>query len=250
MNKISIHAAPRSGSSWLGEILNSSPAAHYKYQPMFAYRFRGFLNEGSTREEIDEFFERIHQTPDDFCDQVAARNAGRLPTFAKGVCTHVIYKEVRFHQVLWNVVRRARDVRFVFLIRNPFASLASWKSAPREFRADLGWRFEEEWRYALRKNLNRPEEFNGYERWKDATTIFDTLAARYSDRVMLISYQQLVRQTADVVARLFEFCGLPLTEQTRDDVGRLPHELLVGDEHDAVGIARGERVEDRGGVLP
>jgi hypothetical protein len=242
MNKIAIHAAPRSGSSWLGEILNSSPAVTYKYQPMFAYRFRGLLNEGSTTAEIDEFFEELRRTPDNFCDQVSGRAAGRLPLFSKEQCTHVIYKEVRFHQVLWNVVRRSVGVRFVFLIRNPFSSLVSWKRAPREFRGDLGWSFEEEWRFALRKNLNRPEEFNGYERWKDAAAIFDTLAARYPDRVTLISYKQLVTQTEEEVTRLFDFCGLPITDQTRAFLSK--SRLPEGGDREPYGVFNGRQNDD------
>lgn len=224
MRRIAIHGAPRSGSSWLGEIVNSSPAVIYKYQPMFAHRFRGLLGECAIEADVDAFFREIVAVDDAFCDQAEARKSGRMPTFTKETATHVAYKEVRFHHLLWNLVRRSRDVQFLFLIRNPMATIASWLGAPREFRADLGWAVAEEWRYAIKKNLNRPEEFNGYERWKDSAAIFDALAARYPERVKLISYRHLVSNTQNVVSDLFDFCDLPITDQTRIflDVSRQP----------------------------
>jgi len=58
MKKIALHSVPRSGSSWIGQILNSSPKVNYKFQPLFSYAFKGYLDENSSRERIDEFFEK------------------------------------------------------------------------------------------------------------------------------------------------------------------------------------------------
>lgn len=42
MHKIAIHSVPRSGSTWLGEILNSSANVKYCFQPLFSYKFKEF----------------------------------------------------------------------------------------------------------------------------------------------------------------------------------------------------------------
>ncbi|MDH5934310.1 hypothetical protein, partial [Vibrio splendidus] len=56
MHKVAIHSVPRSGSSWLGEIINSSPQVNYSFQPLFSYEFKSYLNENSSLENINNFF--------------------------------------------------------------------------------------------------------------------------------------------------------------------------------------------------
>ena len=101
MRKIAIHSVPRSGSTWLGEILNSSPDVKYCFQPLFSYQFKDFLDEGSSREEVDRFFMLLSNTDDDYICQKLQRRAGTLPSPNKSkLATHVIYKEVRYHHIL------------------------------------------------------------------------------------------------------------------------------------------------------
>ena len=45
MKRIAIHSVPRSGSSWLGQILNSSLKVCFRFQPLFSYAFKDYLNE-------------------------------------------------------------------------------------------------------------------------------------------------------------------------------------------------------------
>ena len=59
MKRIAIHSVPRSGSSWLGQILNSSPKVCFRFQPLFSYAFKDYLNEKSSQEDIMTFFEQI-----------------------------------------------------------------------------------------------------------------------------------------------------------------------------------------------
>ena len=66
MQKIAIHSVPRSGSTWLGEILNSSTNVKYCFQPLFSYKFKDYLDERSPKEEIDNFFSMLSDTDDEF----------------------------------------------------------------------------------------------------------------------------------------------------------------------------------------
>ena len=73
----------------------------------------------------------------------------------------------------------------------------------------------EEWRYASKKNLNRPEEYNGFERWKDATRLFVELSQRFPSQFYLCEYRNLVRNLQAEAAAIFAFANLELDEQTR-----------------------------------
>jgi hypothetical protein len=218
--KVAIHGAPRSGTSWLGEILNSSPATVYRYQPLFSYAHKDFLDERSGRADIEEFFRRIAHCRDAFTNQTERRNSGELPRFAKSAMTHVVYKEVRYHHILENMMQQMDDTLLVAIIRSPLAVIDSWLRAPREFRADLGWTELEEWRFAEKKNAGRPEEFNGYEKWKVATRIFMDLRDAYPDRVYLLHYSPLLTDPLTETGKLFDFLDLAVTGATLDFLKR------------------------------
>jgi len=215
MNRIAIHGTPRSGTTWLGEIINSSPEVIYKFQPLFSYGFKSFLGANSPIEQIDEFFQLLCQSNDPFCDQVESRNSGELPYFEKAKKPSAIaYKEVRYHHILHNLARRDPSIKFIFLIRDPAEVLTSWFHAPREFRNDLGWNFEEEWRYAFKKNQKLPENYFGFEKWKESALLFLDLKSRIPERVKIVNYSELRNDLYLQTQNLFDFMGIPLGQQT------------------------------------
>lgn len=215
LQKIAIHGVPRSGTTWLGEILNSNEQVIYKYQPLFSYAFKSYLDEQSDAKRIAQFFAAIAQTPDTFMDQTEQRARGDLPVFLKSTPTHIVYKEVRYHHILANLLQQDPEVKLIALIRNPLAVMASWLAAPREFRRDLGWVVDEEWRNAPSKNENKPEGFYGFEKWKEAAYLFQALAKQYPQRVTVLSYNALLTRPEEETQRLCDFVGLPFTAQMR-----------------------------------
>ena len=66
MDKIAIFGVPRSGTTWLSQILNSHPDVALRFQPLFSYGHKGSLCEYSSVEEIRIFFEEIFCTQDAF----------------------------------------------------------------------------------------------------------------------------------------------------------------------------------------
>ncbi|WP_316016149.1 sulfotransferase [Roseobacter sp. HKCCA0434] len=214
LHPVALHGAPRSGTTWLGEIFNSHPQVRYAFQPMFSYAFKEFLGPDPDAARIAAFWEALAQSDDAFIRQAEKRADGRLPDFGTSAPTHLVYKEVRHHHLLPVLMARAPTLRAVLIVRDPRAVISSWLRAPREFRADLGWRVEEEWRAAPSKNLGRAEEFNGFDRWKDATRIFLDLAAAHPQRVALIRYADLLADPDAGVAGLFDLCGLEVTDRT------------------------------------
>ena len=161
MKRIAIHSAPRSGSSWLGQILNSSTKVCFRFQPLFSYAFKDYLNDKSSREDIVRFFENIAKSSDDFLLQKDKIDNEEYPLFEKDSnLTHIIYKEVRYHNILENLLTKDKDLKVIGLVRNPFAVISSFLNSPREFRKDLGWIEVEEWKLAEKKNNNKQKGKN------------------------------------------------------------------------------------------
>lgn len=215
LQRIAIHGVPRSGTTWLGEILNSNEQVIYKYQPLFSYALKSFLDEHSDLPRIDEFFSRLTTTEDDFLDQRAQRERGDLPCFNKLSPSHIVYKEVRYHNILENLLAQDQSVKLIGLVRNPLAAMASWLAAPREFRRDLGWDQMAEWRAAPSKNQGLAEEFYGFDKWKEAANLFHKLAAIYPERVKITAYSELLAEPEEQAQQICQFAGLEFTEQMR-----------------------------------
>lgn len=215
---VAIHSVPRSGSSWLGQIVNSSPTVVYKYQPLFSYAFKDRLSPNSTRLEIETFFNEIAETSDPFLDQIDAVERGIYPKFKKDTSfTHVAYKEVRYHHILENLLTELPSIRLIGIVRSPLGVLASWKSAPKEFHAD--WDFEREWRNAISKNNGRPEEFYGFEKWKWVAALFLDFEQRFPDRFQLVRYRNLIDRPFETCKSIFEFLNLSWNDQTARFLG-------------------------------
>jgi hypothetical protein len=217
MQKVAIHSVPRSGSTWLGNIFSSHPNVKFSYQPLFSYAFKGYLTSRSSKIQINNFFEKIVYSDDHFINQNEDKSKGIVPIFQnKNTCTHSVYKEVRYHYILDNMLKRCEDVKVIFLIRNPLSVLKSWFDAPREFRSERGWVFEDEWFFAQKKNLSKAEEYNGYAKWKEVAQLFLKLNKVYPNQTCLISYSELLNEPTQTTKQLFDFVGLELTQQTLD----------------------------------
>ena len=217
MQRIAIHSAPRSGSTWLGELFNSNPAIVYKYQPLFSFAFKSKLTPTSNQKDILNFFKDISGKDDDFLDQTLARTSGKMPTFKKEETpTTIVYKEVRYHHILENLLQQDPELKIIGLIRNPYAVVQSWLNSPKEFRKDLGWNELEEWRFSSKKNLAKPEEFNGFEKWKEVAYLFLRLEKTNPNQFKIVYYDDLLNDTESTIKNLFEFCNLQFTENTRN----------------------------------
>lgn len=213
---IALHSVPRSGSSWLGEIINSSPNIKYAFQPLFSYAFKGQLTNTSSVSEIETFYDQLKRNNDEFVCQTAARASSTKPTFAKANITHIAYKEVRYHYVLANLLQQIPEQKVIGLVRHPLAVLSSWKAAPREFRTDLGWSFEQEWREAKLKNQDKPEEYFGFNKWKEVALLYKALEAQFPDQFKLVHYSNLLADTMLESKSIFEFLDLEFSQQSSD----------------------------------
>lgn len=237
---VSIHGVPRSGTSWLGQILNSSPDVAFRFQPLFSYRYKGALNNHSSAEEIQSFFMDILNTDDAFVLMRDPKIHVGYPNPIKNEePTHLIFKNVRYHYILPNLLDKVPSHKAVAIIRDPRAVINSWYHAPREF--EHSWKLAEEWKFASKKNLGRVEEFFGYEKWKEAATLFMALRERYPERVLIIRYQDLHESTSETITEILGHIQLShshaIDEFIQHSKGSLiddPNSVLrAGHRHDA-----------------
>lgn len=228
---IAIFGVPRSGTSWLGQLFNSSERVAYRYQPLFSYAFKGRLNENSTLDEINAFHLDLIASKDEFVLQSKNISGKSAPQFSKQIPTHLIWKEVRYLHIIENLIRNS-DTKVIGIIRHPCAVLNSWHKAPKEFNPD--WNFREQWKTGDLKNLNRKEEFYGFDKWSEAVIEFTRLQNIYPKQFFIVKYEELVQDTSNVLVSLFEFIGLEFTPQVQDFI----HESTANDDGDPYGVHR------------
>jgi hypothetical protein len=212
---IIIGGVPRSGTSWLGQIFDSSPEVRFRFQPLFSYAFKGRLSHESTAEEIRTFLEDLYQSQDDFLLQTDKRKSGQYPIFTKAKNENIlVFKENRYQNLFAKFLNSFEDLKFVGIIRNPCAVLNSWIKNPREFPP--GSEIQKEWRMGQCKNEGREEEFFGYYKWKEIANLYLDLKDKWPTRVSFLRFEDLVGDTEKEVNSIFDFEGLQMQPQTRD----------------------------------
>lgn len=234
---LGIHGAPRSGTSWVGQIFNSSEYVAYRYQPFFSHAFRGHIRKDSDTDAIRQVFRELTTSSDAFLLQIGKERLARnMMRFPKKETTHLVYKEVRFHDLLPELLRKVPEFKAVGIVRDPRAVIDSWFRAPREF--DPRWSKNSEWRYAETKNAGRPENWYGFERWKELSYLFLDLYSAHKDRFRLLQYEDMVADPLATSRALFDFCGLPLSTQTESFL----EASTSSDDHDPYGVFRDHRL--------
>lgn len=211
---IAIYGVPRSGTSWLGEILDSVPQINYKFQPLFSYKFKNRILMESTKTEIDQFFnELFHEDTDEFINQKIQREEGKCPKFKHPKSANILaYKETRYLYTVPLLLSIYKDIKIVAIIRNPIDTLESWINAPKEFKEE--WDIKEEWLFAQKKNEFRPENYYGYYKWKEWIKMVDVMKRLYPDNFYVIKYEDLNYNPQKIIQELFKNLDIAMNEQT------------------------------------
>jgi len=214
MKKIGIFGVPRSGTSWLAHILNSHPDVALRFQPLFSYGHKGRLTAHSSAEEIRSFFDEILHTQDAFA-LMTTEHQKSYPVFKKSDSpTHIIFKETRYLHIIENMLTKCGEVKVIGIVRNPLAVLASWVSAAKEFKPE--WDINNEWRGSPSKNQNRPEEFFGFDKWKESAEAFLRFEKKFPHQFSLVRYDELNRAPLETAKKIFRFSELEVCKQVED----------------------------------
>lgn len=203
----------RSGTSWIAQVLNSSPDVRFRFQPLFAYEFKGRVNEDSDRALYEQLFLDIYHTESSFLTQVDKQITGEYPQFEKYANPHtMIFKENRYQSMLEPMLRRVPYLKAVGIVRHPCAVLNSWRKNPKEFPP--GSEILKEWRFGNCKNKGN-EDYFGYYKWKEVAHLYMDLRDKYPDRFMLLRYEDAVHDPYQAIPVLFDFLGIPYDEVTQ-----------------------------------
>ena len=203
----------RSGSSWLGQIFDSSPDVCYRFQPLFSYAFKERLNYESKRQDIEIFFFELYESNDQFLLQTDKRESGQYPVFQKKQSPSVlVLKENRYQYIFSRIFPFIENFKMVGIVRNPCAVIKSWANNPKEFPD--GSCLAEEWRFGACKNQGREEEFFGFYKWREVANLYMELQDKFPRKIYVVRYEDLVDDTVNQVKKMFEFCGLESSLQT------------------------------------
>lgn len=213
---IAIFSVPRSGSTWLGQIFNSSENVSYRYQPIHSYSFPFSISQSSSKEEIENFYSNLFFSKDPFICQEKNLSGNATPVFTKEIPTHLVWKEVRHIEVIESLLSKT-NTKVIGLIRHPCSVINSWINAPKEF--DKAWNIEEEWRFASQKNITLHDYF-GFEKWISTTNLFLKLKDDYPTNFELVKYEELVTNPIKVIEVLFNFCELEISPQVINFIKR------------------------------
>ncbi len=213
---LSIHGAPRSGTSWLGQLFSSSPKIRFKFQPFYSYAFRDKLTMDDDVQKTRTFFDELYASEEAYLDRKDQIKSGIYPEFKEkeDQPPFLSLKSVKYHYLVPKFLRELDDFEMVAIIRNPKAVMNSFLNAPREFDPSLN-RLEE-WRFAQTRNDFRPEYYYGFHRWVECNMLFLEMKKRYPDRVHILKYSALSQNTESVLGACFAKLGVPMHQQTLD----------------------------------
>lgn len=206
---------PRSGTSWLSQIFDSSPQVRFRLSPLFSYEFKNYINEKSPKEDWDYVLRGAYRSDNDFMNQTARRHAGQYPEFEqKDENPEVlVIKDTRFHNLTEKAIELYDNLKLVCIIRQPCGAIHSWLTAPREFPQHLDPL--KEWRTGACRKTGFGE-FWGFDDWKWVTRQHLRLERELPARVIIEKYEDLVDNLFEETKRLFAFAELDYTEQTND----------------------------------
>lgn len=220
MRNIMIIGMPRSGTSWLGQIINSDPRVIFRTEPLFAYRFKNIINPASRCDEVNSFIRALYDV-DDFILQKQNRKAGFYPEFEKNALPQIMaFKTTRHFELLEKYLACVSDLSVIAIIRHPCGAINSWINSYREFEKK-GCEQHQDWRSGgCRKN--ETGEYWGFNDWLTSTAQFVRLSQQYKN-FHIIRYSDLVEDTDLAVRRLFEKLDLSIHTQTLDFIKACHH---------------------------
>jgi hypothetical protein len=234
---VSINGAPRSGTSWLGQLFNSSPEVAFKFQPFYSYAFRDKLGVDDSHDKVKDFFDELYDSEEEYLDRKSQIKDGIYPEFKVKDKNPAILslKSVKYHYFIPKFLKELDNFILVAIIRNPKAVLNSFLNAPREFDQSLDRMSE--WRFAQTRNDFRPEYYYGFHRWVECNKMFLEMKKRYPEKVYIINYDELATNTKSMLTDCFDFCGIKMQKQTLDFVEKSTNSF----QEDVYSVFRGKR---------
>lgn len=207
---------PRSGTSWLSQILDSSPQVVFRLSPLFSYALKNAVDENSSKDAYEQMFTKAYMANDDeFMNQIHHRKSGHYPIFKEKINApeFLVIKDTRYHNLLRHMLNLFENLKIVSIVRHPCGAIHSWLTNPGEFPSGADPMIE--WRSGSCRKTG-PEEFWGFEDWKKVTRLHLSLEKLFPNRFCIIQYENLTQDILKQTKDIFQFIGLEYTKQTED----------------------------------
>ena len=218
----------RSGTSWIGQIFDSSPDVRYRMSPLFSYEFKNAVREGATRADWERVLRGSYGSDNEFMNQTYRRTAGEYPTFAtkQPEPPLLVIKFNRFQNLVEEMLDLFPELKIVGVVRNPCGAIHSWITAPKEFPPDADPL--EHWRSGACKKTGWGDYF-GFDDWKWIARLYLRLAAERPAQFRLLRYEHFVADAPRQSRELFAWLDLPWGPQTEDFLARSQQTFVPGD---------------------
>jgi len=223
-----ITGMPRSGTSWVGQIVDSSPDVRYKMSPLFSYEFKNQIRNGATRSDWEQVLRGAYRSENDFMNQTTRRKAGEYPTFAtkQENPSLLVIKYNRFQNLTEEMLELLPEMKVFAVVRHPCGAIHSWLTAPKEFPPDADPL--EHWRSGSAKKSGYGDFF-GFDDWCWVTRLHVRLASEHPEQFRLVRYEEFVEDAEVNTRALFDWLELEYTKQTATFLRESQSTSIVGD---------------------
>lgn len=213
-NLVWINGMPRSGTSWLSQIFESHPDVRFRLSPLFSYAFKNVLDINSSREDWLNFFKKVYDFEgDEFMTQSYRRNSKDYPTFKlrNTFPANLVIKDTRFHNLTQNMLELVPELKIIHIIRNPCAVINSWLKSTKEFPQHHSPK--KYWKTGENRKIDN-SEFWGFDDWVKLSKMYLKLQELYPNQILILRYEELVKETMLKSTEVFNFCNLTMNNQT------------------------------------
>jgi len=198
---------PRSGSTLLQRLISAHPTVSTAPEPWFLLPLLSIDRTNSTDADYD--FDVSRRAVEDFWTALPAGRASYLAAVGKLAqslydqasfpeASHFVDKTPRYHLILEDLRHAMPHAKFVFLWRNPLATIASM------LEVDSHW------------NLYR-YQIDLLDGWQNLQAFQESLAGECT----AVCYEDLVARPAATMQRVWDYLGLTAVEPILTEGGRL-----------------------------
>lgn len=217
-SRLIVFGAPRSGTSWVNEVLNSHADIRMYYQPLHSYTFTENPSLIRTKQGCDELFQRLLESDDRFINMEIGSGKHTLPVKKTTNAKVVGFKETHFLDEVLSAVRSNKDMKLIYVIRHPIASIDSWYRHPKEFDARDDIRLA--WKNGGRRS-GKPGALFGFDNWMRIALEIEKLNSEFTERVTVVNYDDLKVDPISHFSSLVSSLDLQWSRDVQDFINEL-----------------------------